>query len=195
MDSTAYVRSTRIGGWRWAVVLLTAVVVASVGVLLAQRTALAHDHQIPNTVLKKGAKELQTGLLVVDSSWTQPAGNGEHVTQTASYSWRFPEADRVAADSKLRVRVLKSQKPDAFSITAYPKLDERGAPSGQGRLLRRSLKPVVQDGKTVAWDVVFYVARPARDYYLVSEGHWKDVQGSGADQWAHWSFHVKTRSS
>ena len=177
---------------RRMVMMLT---VAALLVALSARVALAHDHQIPNTVLKKGAKELQTGLRVVDSSWTQPAGNGEYVTQTASYSWRFPEVDRVAADSKLRVTVLKSQKPDAFSITAYPKLDESGAPSGRGRLLRRSLKPVVQDGKTVAWDVVFYVARPARNYYLVSEGHWKDVQGSGADQWAHWSFHVRARSS
>ncbi len=176
-------------------VVLTAMVVASLGVLLAQRTALAHDHQIPDTVLKKGAKELQTGLLVVDSSWTQPSGNGEYVTQTANYSWRFPEVDRIVADSKLRIRVFKPQKPDAFSITAYPKLDERGTPSGQGRLLRSALKPVVEDGKTVAWDVTFHVARPASNYYLVSEGHWKDVQGSGEDQWAHWSFYVKTTSS
>lgn len=176
--------------------LVAAMTVALVGIgLVGQVPASAHDHLIPKTTLIKEARELQTGLKVVDSSWTQPAGNGEFVTQTASYIWRFPEVDRVAAESKLRVRILKRQRPDTFSITAYPKVDENGEPDGQGRLLRRSMKPVVQDGRTVAWDAVFYFNRPLRDYYLVSEGHWKDTQGSGSDQWAYWSFHVKTRSS
>lgn len=176
--------------------LVAAMTVALVGIgLVGQKSASAHDHLIPKTTLMKGTRELQTGLKVVDSSWTQPAGNGEFVTQTASYIWRFPEVDRVAAESKLHVRLLKSQKPDTFSIIAYPRIDQEGTPGGQGRLLRRSLKPVVQDGRTVAWDVVFYVNSPLRDYYLVSEGHWKDRQGSDSDQWAHWSFHVETRSS
>jgi hypothetical protein len=179
-----------------AILLVAAMTVALVGVGLAgQAPARAHDHLIPKTSLMKGTRELQTGLKVIDSSWTQPAGNGEFVTQTAIYSWRFPEVDRVAAESKLRVRILKRQRPDTFSITAYPKVDENGTPGGQGRLLQSSLKPIIQDGQTVAWDVIFYVNRPLRDYYLVSEGHWKDRQGSGSDQWAHWSFHVKTRSS
>ena len=128
---------------------------------------------------------MQTGLKVVDSSWTQPASNGEFVTQSASYSWCFPQVDRVAAESKLRVRILKSHKPDTFSIIAYPRVDEKGALSGQGRQLSASFKPIVHDGRTVAWDVIFYVNRPLSDYYLVSEGHWKDRQGSDSDQWAH----------
>jgi hypothetical protein len=179
-----------------AMLVAAAMTVALVGIgLVGQEPASAHDHLIPKTTLMKGARELQTGLKVVDSSWTRPAGNGEFVTQTASYIWRFPEEDRVAAESKLRVRILKSQRPDTFSISAYSRIDKEGMPGGQGRLLRRSLKPVVQDGRTVAWDAVFYVNRPLRDYYLVSEGHWKDRQGSGSDQWAFWSFHVETRSS
>ena len=179
-----------------AMLLVVAMTVALVGIgLVSQRPASAHDHLIPTTTLMKRTTELQTGLKVVDSSWTAPAGNGEFVTQTASYTWRFPEVDRVAAGSKLGMRILKSQKPDTFSITAYPRIDQEGAPSGRGRLLQSSLKPLVQDGRTVAWDVIFYVNRPERDYYLVSEGHWKDRQGSDSDQWAHWSFHVKTRSS
>jgi hypothetical protein len=178
-----------------AMLVVAAMTVALVGIgLVGQEPASAHDHLIPKTTLMKGATKLQTGLKVVDSSWTEPAGNGEFVTQTASYIWRFPEVDRVAEGSKLRVRVLKSQRPDTFSIIAYPKVDE-GAPSGQGRQLGASFKPIVKDGRTVAWDVIFHVDRPLRDYYLVSEGHWKDRQGSDSDQWAHWSFHVKTGSS
>jgi hypothetical protein len=187
--------------------LLAAIVIALAGISLStQRPASAHDHLLPTTILMKGTKELQTGHNVVDSSWTQLAGNGEFVTQTAVYSWGWPKmddssgapiADRVPAESKLRLRIYKSQRPDTFDLMAYPKVIENHGywePSGQGRLLRTSLKPVVQDGQTVAWDVVFYVNRPDRDYYLVSEGHWKDVQVSGADQWAHWSFYVKTRN-
>ncbi len=93
------------------------------------------------------------------------------------------------------VRIFKSQRPDYFEITAYPALDEEGTPSGEGRLLNRSLERVVRDGKTVAWDAYFEVNRPDRDYYLVGEGHWKDREGcAGVDQYASWSFHVKTRS-
>jgi hypothetical protein len=179
--------------------LVAAMTVALTGVVLgAQGPASAHDHQIPRTVLMKGAKELQRGVKVVDSAWSYYVG-GDYVTQTNVYAWGFPKEDRVAAGSKLRIRILKTQKPDTFNITAYPKAVLNNGywePSGEERLLRSSLKPVVQDGQTVAWDAVFYVNRPDRDYYLVSEGHWQDVEGpSGDDQWAHWSFHVKTRSS
>ncbi len=93
------------------------------------------------------------------------------------------------------MRIFKSQRPDSFEIAAYRTVDENGQPSGQGRLLNRSLERVVRDGKTVAWDAVFFVNRPGRDYYLISEEHWQDREGCGADQYAYWSFHVKTGNS
>jgi len=60
--------------------------------------------------------------------------------------------------------------------------------------LTNALERVVRDGKTVAWDAVFSVNRPSRHYYLISEGHWQDREGCGGDQYAYWSFHVKTRA-
>ncbi len=187
--------SVGVSGWRRTFVLLAAMAVALAGaVLVAQRPVSAHDHRIPNTVLKKGAKELQAGTRVVESSWDRPSGNLCENVNTI-YSTRFPETDRVAAGSKLRVRIFKSQRPDSFKIAAYRTVDENGAPSGEARLLKRSLERVVRDGKTVAWDAVFFVNRPGRDYYLISEGHWQDREGCGADQFAYWSFHVKTGSS
>ncbi len=177
-------------------VLLAAMAVALVGiVLIAQKPVSAHDHQIPNTVLMKGAKELQEGTKVVESSWDWPSGNNECVNLNRRYSTRFPETDSVGAGTKLRVRVFKSQRPDSFEIAAYRTVDENGAPSGQGRLLNSSLERVIRDGNTVAWDGVFSVNRPDRDYYLIAEGHWQDREGCGADQYAYWSFHVKTGSS
>ncbi len=169
------------GAWRVGAVLLVAVVLALAGVVLgAQRPAAAHNHQVPDTVLKKGTRDLQMGRRVIESSWDQPSGDGLCVNQNAIYSAGFPEVDRVPADSQLRVRILKSQRPDTFEVVAYPKADREGQPVGEGRQLRSTLGRVVEDGRTVAWEAVFSVNRPDRDYYLVTEGHWLDRQGCGA---------------
>jgi hypothetical protein len=177
------------------VALLAAMAVGLFGVLLlASGPAQAHDHQIPDTVLKKGAKELQAGTLVKESSWDQLTGDDECLNLSTIYRTRFPETDRVAAGSKLRVRVSKAQRPDSFQVAAYRTVDEEGEPSGEGRLLKRSLEPVTVDGRTVAWDAVFSVNRPGRDYYLISEGRWQDSEGCQNEQFASWSFHVRTRA-
>ncbi|MGH3147109.1 MAG: hypothetical protein ACRDTR_15035 [Rubrobacter sp.] len=182
-------------GWRWMAVLL-ATVAAFVAVLAASAPADAHDHRIPQTVLTKGAKELQVGRRVIESSWVYPSGENECAQQTAFYSFRYPEVDRVAAGSELRVRVFKAQRPGSFEIGAYSRVDKDGAPSGEGRLLKRSLERVVRDGKTVAWDAVFSAKRPDRDYYLIGTGRWQDREGcGGVEQYAYWGFHVKTGSA
>ena len=200
MKTTASFGAT--SGWRLTLALLAAMTVGLFGVLLTQGPAQAHDHRIPNTVLMKGAKELQTGHRVIESYWASDAGDGLCELRTTNYTFElldgsgfnYPEVDRMAAGSELRVRISKTQRPDSFSVAAYPTIDEHGNPSGQGRLLRRSLERVVVDGKTVAWDARFSVNRPSRDYYLIAEGHWQDREGCDADQYAHWSFHVKTRA-
>ena len=74
-------------------------------------------------------------------------------------------------------------------LAAYPKVTERGRPSGEERLLSVS-EPVVRDGLAVAWDAVFDLNRPDHHYYLVSGGHWQDAEGSGVQQYANWAFHV-----
>ncbi len=184
------------GGWRLTAALVAAMASGLLGVLLlASGPAQAHDHQVPETVLKKGAKELQAGTRVFESSWDRRLGDDECENESVIYRTRFPEADSVAAGAKLRVRVSKAQRPDSFGIAAYRALDEEGEPSGEARLLSRTLERVIVDGNTVAWDAVFSVKNPGRDYYLVSEGHWQDTESCGGDQFAYWSFHVKTRSA
>ena len=180
----------RRGAGRLGMILLVALVMVGGMLAAAGRPAAAHDHQIPRTVLKKGAQDLQVGRRVNESSWDQPSGN-LCVNQNAIYEMRFPGVDRVAAGSKLKVRILKIQRPDSFEIAAYPKLDKEGLPVG-GRVLRSTLVPVKEEGRTVAWDAVFSVNRPDRDYYLVTQGHWQDSEGCGNDQFAFWSFHVRT---
>ena len=189
METAAYM-GTRSGS-RLMVIFLASMALGLLGILLASGAAQAHDHQIPNTVLKKGAKELQAGTLVKESSWNAPAGGNECVNESAIYRTRFPEADIVAAGAKLRVRVSKAQRPDSFEIAAYRAVDAEGTPIGEGRLLNRTLGRVVRDGKTVAWDAAFSVNGSGRDYYLISEGHWQDREGCERDQYAFWSFHAR----
>src|SRR3712207_5746239 len=188
-DATAVRSSARL----LRVVMLAALAVALAGVVLvSQRPAEAHDHRVPDTLLKKGTRDLQAGRRVIDSSWNQPAGANECVTQSAVYAPGFPEVDRVAAGSRLRVRIFKVQRPDTFEVVAYAKANRDDQPVGEGRTLRSTLKPVMEDDRTVAWDAIFFVDIPDRDYYLETEGHWQDRQGCEGDQWAYWSFHVKT---
>lgn len=192
MRDTTAVRSS---AWLLRVVMLAALAVALAGVVLvSQRPAEAHDHEVPDTVLKKDGRNLQAGRRVNESSWDRPSGDG-CVNQSVIYAPGFPDVDRVAAGSELSVRIFKAQRPDSFDVAAYPKADREGQPAGRALLLPVVLERVVKNGRTVAWDAVFSVNRPDRHYYLVTEGHWQDRQGCGNDQFAFWSFHVKTGSA
>jgi hypothetical protein len=55
------------------------------------------------------------------------------------------------------------------------------------------LERVVQDDRTVGWDIFFSVNRPDRHYYLNAYGEWNHVRGSKASYGqSSWQFHVKT---
>jgi len=177
---------------RQAILLLTMAAAALVVAVVPAPTAYAHDHRVPKTVLMKANQDFQTGIKVMDYRWIYPSSGTICAFQQATLVTRFRTADTVAAGSKLRVRILKIQRPRSFDIVAYKRVNENEIPIGKGRALPVTLRRVLQDGQTVAWDAVFHTDRPNRDYYLISEGHWKDVEGCGGDQYAFWSFHVKT---
>ena len=187
-------------GWRRTFVLLAAIAVSVVGIffLLAQGAASAHDHQPPKTVLIKGAKELQSGRLVEEYIWSYPSRNGNScITDEAALPFGFPqEVPTVAAGSTLKIRIYNSEPPRPFALQ---EVDRKGVPRGEGKdsYVEVLLKPVVRDAKTVAWDAVFSVERPKSVYRLVAEGHWQDRDGcfGTPEQFAHWSFRVKTGSA
>jgi hypothetical protein len=191
--------SSGVSEWGRTVVLLAAMMVALAGIVLfAQGSAGAHDHRVPRTTLMKGKEELQTGRKVEEFTWAYPSRSGSAcIVDEGTFPLIFPgEAPTVAAGSKLKVRIYKSQQPDTFSITAYSRLKGTGEPVGAtGRLLETSLERVVRDGRTVAWDAIFNVDRADTDYYLVSEGHWQDRDCTNIDQFAHWAFHARTGSA
>jgi hypothetical protein len=178
---------------------LTAMAVALVlgagAVVSVQAPARAHDHQPPKApFLYKGQRELQRGQWLA-YCWTYPPNpDGTYTVQCTDYAIDFPAADRVGAGSELRIRVLKIQRPENFVVQAWRRVNEYEVPIGSGQQLRSSLRRVVQDGETVAWDVIFRVNRPGRHYYLQARGLWDDEHVEDASQDAVWTFHVKTRS-
>ena len=181
---------------RTAILAAAMVALAALAAMTQPPPAEAHDHRPPKAVLMKGAKELQAGYLRAYCWWypPDPAGEFQQVCLDKVPNW--PEADRVAAGSKLRARVFKTQKPDAgsFEVVAFSRVDRSGLEAGRAQRLAVSLKPVVRDGRRVAWDAVFYVNRPDRHYYLFAGGQWQDAVGGSSlpPQDATWNFHVKT---
>jgi hypothetical protein len=126
MRETTAVRS---GTWLLRVVMVAALAVALTGVVLvSQRPAEAHDHQAPDTVLKKDGRTIQAGRRVNESSWDRPSGDG-CVNQSVICAPGFPEVDRVAVGSELSARIFKPQRPDSFEVVAYPKADKEGLPA------------------------------------------------------------------
>jgi hypothetical protein len=184
---------------RRATFLLTAMAVAlllgAAVVVIVQAPARANDHEPPQRpFLYKGQRELQRGNWQA-YCWTYPPNpDGTYTIQCADYEGSFPAADRVGAGSELRIRILKIQRPESFSVAAWRNVDENGELVGTGRQLRSSLRRVVQDGQTVAWDVVFRVNKPGRHYYLIAGGVWEDEHVEDANQDASWTFHVRTGS-
>ena len=162
------------------------ILLAVMAIALAALGGVAYSqqgHRPPKTVLYEGQRELQTGRLG-SYCWFGPPGGGRCADVA---KLRYPAADSVRAGSTLYVRVLKTQRPERFSISAYRKVDEWGFPTGKTRRLESSLRRVVRDGRTVAWEVLFRVNEPERHYYLNAFEVW---EGAGD---ASWTFHVMTK--
>ena len=171
---------------RRTIVVLVAMAIA---LLAFGGAAYSQDGRPPETVLYKGQQELQTGRLG-SYCWFTPSGPARCVDAA---ELRYPAADSVRAGSTLHVRILESQRPEKFSISAYRKVDEWGFPAGRTTRLGTTMRRVVEDGRTVAWDVFFRVNEPGRHYYLNAFGEWRNGEGGGGD--ASYTFHVKTKDS
>jgi hypothetical protein len=178
------------------VVLVLAVVLATLALVTATAQAGSFEDTPPKAVLMKGATVLQTGR-TGSSCWTSyEEGSGNWVGLCVDKIYTFPHAgDLLRAGTKMHIRLNKSQQPESFVITAYEGFDrEQMGPIGEGRRLATNLRRVERDGKTVGWDVFFRVNQPDRHYYLTTGGTWKRVPGTHISYGdGTWFFHVKTR--
>jgi hypothetical protein len=71
----------------------------------------------------KGKQELQTGRKVEEFTWAYSSPSGACFVDEGTFPFGFPrDVASVAAGSKLKVRIHKTQKPATLSITAYSRL-------------------------------------------------------------------------
>jgi hypothetical protein len=148
--------------------------VGSVGVFLVgvQGQAQALAPHPPDAILKQDNRTLQHGSLM-SYFW---------INRVVDVAPQHPSAVLVEPGTQLYIRLSENRRPEQFSLTAR-------RPT---RRIDTTLRPVVRDGKTVAWDAYFRLERPDRHYHLRASGAWEGRGGRSGD--VDWLFHVKTGS-
>jgi hypothetical protein len=149
------------------------------------------DKMPPRAAVRTRAQFLRR-IFPWEYEWTYPSGG----TQANVIADGFPTYSFVAevrAGKTLRIRFNRSDQPRKVKLTAYPRLGPHNNPQGKKQHLLVTLRAVRNNGKATAWDVVFSLDEPARDYYLDAEGEWAvhDEYLSGGH--ASWSFHLSTK--
>jgi hypothetical protein len=148
------------------------------GVLLAgtQGQAQALAPRPPDATLKQGNTILQDGRRIA-YCWTRGCAD--------NFEDMYPSAVVVEPGARLHIRLTENKRPKRFSLTSSR------SPDGQSRRIDTTLRRVVRDGKTVAWDAYFRLERSDRHYYMDAFGVWRDEGGRERGD-AYWQFHAKT---
>jgi hypothetical protein len=157
-------------------IFVLAAVVGLVGIFLVgvQGQAKALEPHPPDATLKQNLRTLQGGHLV-SYCWIGGCTDGLS---------RYPSDALVEPDTQLYIRLSENRRPKHFSLSTSQ------TPDGRFRRIDTTLKRVVRDGKTVAWDAYFRLERPEHQYYMGASGVWKGAGGRRGD--AYWQFHAKT---
>ena len=95
----------------------------------------------------------------------------------------YPPAVTVEPDTRLYIRLSENWRPKKFTLKTST------SPNGRARQINTTLRPVVRDGKTVAWDAYFRLERPNRQYFLDAIGEWQGARGGAS---VYWQLHAKT---
>ena len=154
-------------------------VVGMVGVFVVgiQGQAQALSPRPPHATLKQDIRVLQHGRLL-SYCWGDSCADGPP---------GYPSAVLVEPGTRLYIRLSENRRPKQFSLSTSQ------TPEGRSpRRIDTTLRRVVRDGKTVAWDAYFSLERPERQHYMYAFGVWKGAGGGHGD--ASWDFHVKTGS-
>lgn len=119
-------------------------------------------------------------------SYTYPDNSG--VGMCADGSPSYPEAAEVSAPARLVLRIPYPAKPHRWFLHAYRAVSDEGGwtrPVGPRESIPFRLRPRRVQGEVRAWDVVFRVTEPLRDYYL-------DTGGDLAQGDVFYGLHVRT---
>ena len=106
------------------------------------------------------------------SAWCWPGSNGGMgCGQKEPLPW--PRADVLGAGSRLRVRIGWRREPRRIHVDSYRSVRDNGQPRDRGKDLFFRKEPVIRDGRTVAWDIVFRV-HAIRHHYLKVLAHFNE---------------------
>lgn len=170
-----------------AAVLAAAATLALFAALAAQGVAGASDHRAPSTTLMTGGEGVQAGRNVYESMWVSKGQDGTCVAESKIYAFGFPSRTPIVEPGRVALRINGAHKPRELEA-AY--VDREG--NEQGAVETR-LRPVVQGGKTVAWEAIFAAREPGKLHRVVLYALWQDRDGCGrADEFAYWSFRFRT---
>ena len=160
-------------------------------IVVPMGAALAHDHHPPKSVLHVGG-DSQRGKLGT-YCWTSPGPEPDTYEQLcieAIPDW--PKAIVAHPSKKVVVRYHSPTEPQGLSIAYWRRVSDEGYPEGEAREIDASLKPYPRTGEEPeAWDLVFRLPGKGRHLYLHAAGYWMDRDGSGANQDASWTYHVR----
>ena len=183
--------------------LAVAIALAALVVFAAEARAGSFDSEPPEAVLMKYKTVLQAQGNAGGywHSYNEKTGGWSYTIYDNFGEYAFPKSNEVGAGRRLHVRFDKPQRPSAVEINAYPRV--KGAdfggkrPAGQRQEVKRTLRPVRQNGETVGWDAFFRVGEPERHYYLVVRTGWERVvfPGTHISYGNHitYGLHVRTR--
>jgi hypothetical protein len=153
----------------------------------------AHDHKPPRSVLFV-QKADQKGILGT-YCWIAPGEKPDTYTQQcidAIPTW--PRAVKADPGKRTRVRYYSATEPEDLTIAYWTHVDGNGNPTGDATTFETKLEPFRNDaGEIVAWDLVFRLPASGRHLYIHAAGYWQDQDGTGDQQDASWTNHVKLR--
>jgi hypothetical protein len=159
--------------------------------LLFSSAAAAHDHEPPKIALKS-RESSQKGQL---GSYCWIKGTGEpglFLSECADATWNFPRAREARTARKARIRFYKAQPPKILKLRRWRELNPGGSPRGRERLIHHELSKRTVDGEVV-YDAVFRLPRKDGHVYLDAFAKWDDIEGSGSEQDASWTLHLKLK--
>jgi len=159
--------------------------------LALSTAAAAHDHEPPKVMLK--SRENSQKALLGTYCWVKATGEpGLFLSQCADATWSFPRAREARAGRKARIRFYKAQPPKNLSLRRWRQLNSSGSPRGRGRSVHYELFKRTLYGEVV-YDAAFRLPRKNGHVYFAALAKWDDIEGSGSEQDAYWTFHLKLK--
>jgi hypothetical protein len=149
--------------------------------------ALAHDHDPPRAVLH--SRQVRQRGNLGTYCWVQASEEpGVFQEECAEATWFFPSAKNVAGRGTT-IRLYTRHAPDRLSLHRWRRLNRYGAPRGRGQDVAFELRRRIAN--RVYYELRFRLPPRQGHTYLYLFGVWKDVEGSGLNQDADWTFHVR----